>query len=231
MSVISSFLNLDFNASGSFKVHVSAEGDRTPDLMTAAAVYIQATRPEKKRRLDELVELTHYTRRLASRLMGQHGKKLWLNQKTKVVGDLKLRPRRERARGYDESVKVELVKRWKMMDYICGKRLQPALAELVEVLERHNELSCDAWYQAMSLVYIKPFNISIASWQRRAYFVRPPELETDFRDGPVFNFGERFVASATRTLYLDRGRGTCLASLAGPRTVHGTGLPGNPVAG
>jgi len=29
------------------------------------------------------------------------------------------------------------------MDYICGKRLQPALAELVMVLERHNELRCD----------------------------------------------------------------------------------------
>jgi hypothetical protein len=105
-----------------------------------AAGYNQATRPEKTRRLDELVELTHYTRRHARRLMSQHGKKLWLNQKTKVVGDLKLRQRRERARTYDESVKVALVKLWKMMDYICGKRLQPALAELIEVLERHNEL-------------------------------------------------------------------------------------------
>ncbi len=109
-----------------------------------AAGYNQATRLEKTRRLDELVELTHYTRRHAIRLMSQHGKKLWLNQKTKVVGDLKLRQRRERARMYDESVKVGLVKLWKMMDYICGKRLQPALAELIEVLERHNELSCDA---------------------------------------------------------------------------------------
>ncbi len=109
-----------------------------------AAGYNQATRLEKTRRLDELVELTHYTRRHARRLMSQQGKKLWLNQKTKVVGDLKLRQRRERARMYDESVKVGLVKLWKMMDYICGKRLQPALAELIEVLERHNELSCDA---------------------------------------------------------------------------------------
>ena len=29
------------------------------------------------------------------------------------------------------------------MDYICGKRLQPALPELLTVLERHNELHCD----------------------------------------------------------------------------------------
>ena len=33
MSVISSFLNLDVNASGSFKVHVSVPRDRTPDLI------------------------------------------------------------------------------------------------------------------------------------------------------------------------------------------------------
>jgi hypothetical protein len=36
-----------------------------------------------------------------------------------------------------------LLKLWRLMDYICGKRLQPILAELVAVLERHNEFSCD----------------------------------------------------------------------------------------
>ncbi len=29
------------------------------------------------------------------------------------------------------------------MDYICGKRLQPHLPELLTVLERHNEFHCD----------------------------------------------------------------------------------------
>ncbi len=36
-----------------------------------------------------------------------------------------------------------LLKLWRMMDYICGKRLQPILPELVTVLERHKEFSCD----------------------------------------------------------------------------------------
>jgi len=35
-----------------------------------------------------------------------------------------------------------LIKIWRMMDYACAKRLQPALPEIVTVLERHNELSC-----------------------------------------------------------------------------------------
>lgn len=108
-----------------------------------AVGYRQARKAEKTKRLDELVELTQYTRRHARRLMSQQGKKLWLNQKTRVVGDLKRRLPRERARVYDEKVVTVLVKLWKMMDYICGKRLQPALAELMTVLERHNELSCD----------------------------------------------------------------------------------------
>ena len=137
-----------------------------------AAGYTQATRQEKTRRLDELVELTHYTRRHARRLMSQHGKQLWLNQQTKVVGDLKLRPRRERARVYDESVKVALVKLWKMMDYICGKRLQPALAELLAVLERHNELSCDAPTKA------KLLKISAATIDR---LLRPERRKYELR--------------------------------------------------
>ena len=96
-----------------------------------AVGYRQTRKPEKTRRLDELVALTQYTRRHARRLMSQHGKKVWLNQKTKVVGDVKKRNRRERARVYDEQVVAVLIKLWKMMDYICGKRLQPALPELI----------------------------------------------------------------------------------------------------
>jgi hypothetical protein len=48
-----------------------------------------------------------------------------------------------RAPYYDEKVKPALLKIWKVMDYICGKRMQPALAEMVVVLEGHNELRCD----------------------------------------------------------------------------------------
>ena len=46
-------------------------------------------------------------------------------------------PSGARAACYDERVKAALIKIWKVMDYIYGKRMQPALAEMVEVLERH----------------------------------------------------------------------------------------------
>lgn len=107
-----------------------------------AVGYRQARKSEKTKRLDELVELTQYTRRHARRLLRQHGQQLWLKPKTKVEGDVNKRSQRVRPRLYDETVLAVLIKLWKMMDYICGKRLQPALAELISVLERHNELSC-----------------------------------------------------------------------------------------
>ncbi|MGI9069676.1 MAG: hypothetical protein ACR2HX_25140 [Pyrinomonadaceae bacterium] len=37
-----------------------------------------------------------------------------------------------------------LVQVWRIMDYICGKRLAPVLGEMVERLLRHNEMRCDA---------------------------------------------------------------------------------------
>jgi hypothetical protein len=59
------------------------------------------------------------------------------------VVDVRLHSQRHRAPFYDEKVKAMLIKLWRMMDYICGKRLQPALPELLTALERHNELRCD----------------------------------------------------------------------------------------
>ena len=137
-----------------------------------AAGYRQARKPEKTKRLNELVELTHYTRRHARRLMTQQRQQLWPNRKTKLVGDVQKRQRRERTRVYDEQVVTVLIKLWKMMDYICGKRLQPALAELISVLERHNELSCASETRA------KLLKISAATIDR---LLRPERRKYELR--------------------------------------------------
>lgn len=134
--------------------------------------YRQARKPEKTKRLDELVALTQYTRRHARRLMSQHGKQLWLNRKTKLVGDVQQRPQRERARIYDEQVVTVLIKLWKMMDYICSKRLQPALAELISALEQHNELRCERETRA------KLLQISAATIDR---LLRPERRKYELR--------------------------------------------------
>lgn len=107
-----------------------------------AARYQRSCKKEKSLILSELVELTEYSRAYARRVLRQHGQRLQPGQQSLVV-DVRLRSARRRAPFYDEPVKVALIKIWKVMDYICGKRLRPALPELLTALERHNELRCD----------------------------------------------------------------------------------------
>src|SRR5690349_15807016 len=111
-------------------------------LAKTAARYQRSRKKEKSQILSELVELTEYSRAYARRVLRQHGQRLKPGKQSFVV-DVRLRAPRGRAPCYDEKVKAALIKIWKVMDYICGKRMQPALAELVVVLERHNELHCD----------------------------------------------------------------------------------------
>ena len=107
-----------------------------------ASRYQRSRKKEKSVILSELVELTEYSRAYARRVLRQHGQRLKPGKQSLVV-DVRLRAPRHRSPFYDEKVKAALIKIWRMMDYICGKRLQPALPELLTVLERDNELHCD----------------------------------------------------------------------------------------
>jgi len=107
-----------------------------------ASRYQRSHKKEKSTILSELVQLTEYSRAYARRVLRQHGQQIKSGKQSLVV-DVRLRAPRQRSPYYDEKVKAALIKIWKVMDYICGKRLQPALPELLTVLERHNELRCD----------------------------------------------------------------------------------------
>jgi hypothetical protein len=103
-----------------------------------AARYQRSSKKQKGVILAELVQLTEYSRVYARRILRQHG------QRTKSPPQAPPgRSARRRAPYYDEQVQIALLKIWRIMDYICGKRLRAALPELVTVLERHNELCCD----------------------------------------------------------------------------------------
>lgn len=108
----------------------------------AASRYQRSSKKEKGLILSELVELTEYSRVYARRVLRQHGQRI-KQGKHSLLADVRVHSPRSRAPYYDEQVIAALVKIWRVMDYICGKRLQPALPELVMVLERHNELRCD----------------------------------------------------------------------------------------
>jgi len=136
-----------------------------------AGRYQRSRKKEKSLILSELVELTEYSRTYARRVLRQHGQRLQPGKQSLIV-DVRLRVPRGRASCYDEKVKAALLKIWKVMDYICGKRMQPALAEMVLVLERHNELHCDRSTRAKLLRVSAATIDRLLRTERRKYELR-----------------------------------------------------------
>jgi hypothetical protein len=110
-----------------------------------AGRYRKAGKKEKGVILNEFVELTGFARSYAALVLRNQGRVVPVSRKLRVRGDVgKKLPRRGRGPTYDERTVKALVQVWRIMDYLCGKRLAPVLGEIVERLLRHNELRCDA---------------------------------------------------------------------------------------
>jgi hypothetical protein len=126
-----------------------------------AGQYRGASKKDKGKILDQFIASTGYSRWYARLVLRHEGRRLQTDKKTilLVVREKSPRPR-QRVSLYDEKVQTALVKLWRIMDYICGKRLQPLLPELITVLERHNEFHCDGETRA------KLLRISAASIDR-----------------------------------------------------------------
>ena len=126
-----------------------------------AVRYRKAGKKEKTAILDEVVELTGYNRCYGSQLLSGDGRRLRVGSKTTIVGDAtKNTSRHKRDAFYDREVLEALKKIWMILDYICGKRLQPALKDVLEQLERNGEL------QVTSEVRKKLLGISAATIDR-----------------------------------------------------------------
>ena len=102
------------------------------------ARYLQAKRAEKTHILEEFVAATGYHRKHAIRR---------LREGISVCR----RERRGRKRIYSGDAVRALAEIWRICGCICGKRLQPFMAEMVTVLERHNELIVDPESRALLL--------------------------------------------------------------------------------
>lgn len=94
------------------------------------ARYRDVATNEKKTILDDLVALTGYHRKHATRVLGKAPK---VEQKV---------PKRDRV--YDEAVRQALVVLLEAGDRICGKRLKPLIPVLITAMERHGHLDFDA---------------------------------------------------------------------------------------
>lgn len=99
--------------------------------------YQRASKGEKGRILDEFCQTTGYNRKAAIRLLGR-------------------RPVSQRRHGggrtpYGPEVREVLRRLWEAADRICGKRLQPFLPELLQMLERAGEISVAPEMQTLVL--------------------------------------------------------------------------------
>ena len=117
--------------------------ERRSVTAVVAARYRRASKKDRNTILNEFTQLTGYNRCYAAFLLRSKGKKLRINNKTVLVGDLTRRIKRNRPRTYDDKVVCALKKIWFVMDCICGKRLAPTLKELIPILERHQEIELD----------------------------------------------------------------------------------------
>jgi hypothetical protein len=93
--------------------------------------YLQATKPDKGKILDEFVALAGCHRKHAIRLLTANGPRA-------------ANPLVVARRTYDEAVREALIVLWEAADRICGKRLKAVLPGLVAALERHGHLNLDA---------------------------------------------------------------------------------------
>lgn len=99
--------------------------------------YLKSDRQEKTRILDEFVAVTGMHRKAAIRHLRQQ--------------NIPTKERRGQQKIYTGSVVSALVTIWRVCDCICGKRLQPILADMIASLERQAELKLDPATKTMLL--------------------------------------------------------------------------------
>lgn len=104
-----------------------------------AAQYRRGSKKQKGQLLDQLVEAMGYSRVYAARLLRNYGRRVEVAPGivAEATGRARIKPRETQ---YGPDVLKALVKVWKVMDYVCGKRLAPALPEVLPRLVQFGEL-------------------------------------------------------------------------------------------
>jgi hypothetical protein len=105
-----------------------------------SARYRRASKKEKGQVLDAFVEEMGWTRVYAARVLREHGRRVEVSPGVVLEGSVHVTRGRVRSCEYGNEVVSALRRVWRMMDYVCGKRLAAALPEVVARLVAHGEL-------------------------------------------------------------------------------------------
>ena len=118
--------------------------------------YRKARKKVKGQILDHFVEANGYDRCYARWLLRNHGRRVQVGPSVFLEGDARHPAERPpHARTYDCALLAPLKKMWALTDYLCGKRLKPALPGLLERLEACKELRVSKTVRA-KLLAISP---------------------------------------------------------------------------
>ena len=143
--------------------------------------YRLASRRDKSRFLDEFCRVTRRDRKVAIRLLRHPPKRA--------------RRRTGRPQEYLNTLRPALEQVWEASDYLCSKRLVPFLPELIEALERHDELTLAAQHRT-ALLRISPATIDRLlgpvrrQYRRRGLATTSPSLAALRAQVPLRTFGE-----------------------------------------
>lgn len=114
--------------------------ERKKTTAVVAGRYQKARKKDKGLILDEFTKLTGYSRRYASHVLVSHDRKVRINERCVLQLDVKKTAPRKKPKVYDDTVGKALKEIWYVMDCTCGKRLAPALGEVVRRLEQFREI-------------------------------------------------------------------------------------------
>ena len=110
-------------------------GSRAEVTARFAKAYVKASKPDKGRVLDQVVEVTGWSRDNARRRLVAAAQ-----QKPGAGRQVAARPRKPRARKYSYDSTRVLQRVWAVSGGQCGKYLAASMATQLDALERHGEL-------------------------------------------------------------------------------------------
>jgi len=105
--------------------------------------YHKARKRDKRTILNEFIHSTGYHRTYAAFVLRNECKTVRIGRRNAFKGDLRVKSHHKRETIYGEAVVKALKFIWKLMDFICGKRLKPILSEAINNLERFEIISFD----------------------------------------------------------------------------------------
>lgn len=133
--------------------------EKKPLIREQSKLYKKATKKQKTIILDNFIKLTQYNRSYARTVLRNYGKIVFHKNK-KIIATNNYSRKSGRKKYYDEPAKLKLIEIWYIMDCICSKRFKQILSEIIDILERFDEIQID------SIVKQKLNKISISTIDR-----------------------------------------------------------------